>query len=54
MCEWHLFSLKLTETFQGKVPKNEVFDSQDTKPYVTVLLHPLHIVKTLMFRLTLY
>ena len=38
MCEGHLLSLKLTETFQGKksLPKNEAFDNQDTKPYETV------------------
>ena len=35
MCEWHLLSLKLTKAFQGKknLPKNEAFDSQDTKPF---------------------
>ena len=32
MCEWHLLSLKLTETFLREkiLPKNEAFDSQDT------------------------
>ena len=38
MCEWHLKSLMLTETFQGKksLPIIETFDSQNTKPHVTV------------------
>ena len=33
MCKWHLLSLKLTETFQGKkgLHENEAFDNQNTK-----------------------
>ena len=43
MCEWHLLSLKFTETFQGKksLPKSEAFNSQDTKPFVTVWIYSL-------------
>ena len=30
MCEWHLFSLKLTKSRKKSLPKNEAFDSQNT------------------------